>query len=168
MPFDAPPQEPGARLDWMAPPQGRRQRPTTAAGRHVARLASAANPGPSGLDLVHQLRVEADRRGELLSEFVAPLAREPRRFIRQLKAVARPTPVTIARIRALIEGEPLPERLPPASGAFGPGFKPASAEAQEKVEFRRALAEEAARFRRPGETLHDAQLRLERELELAA
>lgn len=153
-----------ARLAGMAAPQERRQRPTTAAGRHVERLAAAANPGPSGLDLVHQLRVEADRRGELLSEFVAPLARDPRKFIRQLKTAARPTPVTIARIRALIEGEPLPERLPPAAGAFGPGFKPAATETQEKVEFRRALAEEAARYRRPGETLHDAQRRLEREL----
>jgi hypothetical protein len=155
----------------MAAPQepaARRQRPTTAAGRHVARRAAAANPGPSGLDLVHRLRVEADRRGELLSEFVAPLAREPRRFIRQLRSAARPTPATIARVAALIAGEPLPERLPPATGAYGPGFKPAATEAQEKVEFQRALAEEAARFRRPGETLHDAQLRLERELELAA
>ena len=63
----------------------------------------------SGEYLADRLRAAARARGVSVNVFVAPLTRNPAGFLQTLSCAASPRPHTIARIEALIAGEPLPE-----------------------------------------------------------
>jgi hypothetical protein len=124
---------------------------------------------PTGADLVHQLWLAARAHGQPLRTFAAGLARDPNKFVQQLRAAQRPKPATIARIQALIEGRDLPPPANQPQRSDREQVRVANISAgNAAIEWRRALAEAAAAERRPGETLHAAVRRLETELRAAA
>jgi len=59
----------------------------------------------SGPQLVDVLGQEAARRGVRLGDLVRPMSSQPSRWICMLRIAARPKPVTVARVRALLAGE---------------------------------------------------------------
>lgn len=63
----------------------------------------------NGEYLADRLRATARARGVSVNVFVVPLTRNPAGFLQTLSCAASPRPHTIARIEALIAGEPLPE-----------------------------------------------------------
>ena len=71
---------------------------------------AVANPAdhPTGAELADALRQEAKRRGIPLSQFTEPL-QVSNGFMKMLHNAKKPRAITVARIRALIAGEPLPQ-----------------------------------------------------------
>lgn len=63
---------------------------------------------PTGQQLVLALRAAAQARSTTVSELIWPLTRWPKNFLNHLGNVRNPKPSTIARIRALIDGDPIP------------------------------------------------------------
>jgi hypothetical protein len=122
---------------------------------------------PTGADLVHQLWIAARANGVMIGDYVRPLTNQPPRYLRQLRAAERPGPQTIARIEALIAGAPIPEPRSRNVLPTGAGIRPPAQDVRAEIELRRAIAEAAAAWRRPGETLFAAVKRVELELRAA-
>jgi hypothetical protein len=72
------------------------------------RRAVRASEAITGEQLVEMLRVEAGRRGVPLNTLARALSNYPWSWLKSLEAARVPSPSTIARIRALISGEPVP------------------------------------------------------------
>lgn len=85
---------------------------STAPTRLRGETAVPAEAKPTGAELAADIRAAAQRAGLSLNRFVAPLAADPARFVEQLSRARQPLPRTIARIRALIAGEPVPPPHP--------------------------------------------------------
>lgn len=131
-------------------------------------------------EMLHQeLGAAARAAGVSIQKFSTPLFNEPNWKLEQLRIAKHPKPSTIARVRALVAGEP----LPPPSGnqycrdarAFGlsrieaekAGIPPSSRSINESrnlelqqqrrsaAEYARYLADVARETRRPGQTLAD-------------
>lgn len=140
----------------------------------------------TGEQLYEELCRAAGAAGKSLSGFVAPLFHGASWKIEQLRIAIKPTASTVARVRALIAGEP----LPPTRGQYirderAFGLSRADAEAagiprsrrsvneaasleeqlarRSRLEAARDLAELAHATRRPGQLLADRvrELRLE-------
>lgn len=143
----------------------------------------------TGEDLYQELQAAALRAGMSLTGFAAPIFTDSWK-IEQLRIAQRPKPVTIERVRALIEGRPIPGKTRP-SGAdrLLPGHKSMTrlqAEAMGLPRSGRSVAEEhalaiakrrklheetmrelshvARETRRPGQPLGDRLRELRREL----
>jgi hypothetical protein len=139
----------------------------------------------TGEQLHAELTAAAARARVSLREFVEPLFNEPNWKLEQLRIAKCPTQSTIDRVRALVEGRPIPptarvgnyRRADPRhlqmtrAEAEAAGIPPsgrcidlAQATAEKtRVELSRHLAELAHLSRRPGQTLADRvrELRLE-------
>jgi hypothetical protein len=110
-----------------------------------------------------------------MQKFSAPLFNEPNWKLEQLRIAKRPKPSTIARVRALIAGQPIP---PPSGNQYcraartrieaeEAGLAPSARSVRERqtlkqqmerrgrVDLARHLAELAHVSRRPGQTLAD-------------
>lgn len=79
-----------------------------------------APPAPIGVDvtgaaLADLVTAEARRRGVSVDRFATDLSRWPAKWLAQLRAARRPTAATVARVRALLAGEPVPR---PAANNF--------------------------------------------------
>jgi hypothetical protein len=136
-------------------------------------MTGASAPAPSGADLVDELRAAAKARGVSLNQMVAPLATStPSNFLQCLGRSSRPMGFTIDKVRACCAGLPIPE-VPAASYSGQRGVKQVEAADSEVrvpshvIERRRRLAERAHAERRPGETLHQAVIRLAQQGESA-
>lgn len=62
----------------------------------------------NGAALVRMLRREAERRGVRVAVLIKPLTRNPHTWLRLVAQAQTPTAETIARVRALLAGEPVP------------------------------------------------------------
>lgn len=133
---------------------------------------------PNGEHLADALQREARRRGVSLTRLVAPLWGKDRQYrVETLRGVRRPNQETIARIRALIAGQPLPARpprkahpnqnvrrvdreeagLPPSKREIAESEKIArDAGQREREEVAKLAAHRARSSRLPGETLAEA------------
>lgn len=121
----------------------------------------------TGEQLYAEIRAAATASGRSLREYTRPLFGESdsKWKLEQLRIARNPTRSTIERVRALLAGEPLPER--PASPRKG---LPLSTDRRnpdgdhrlsgDEIARRRALTDVAHAERRPGETLHQAMMRL--------
>lgn len=79
--------------------------------------AVALSERPTGPECAAALRAAAARAGQSLNQFAGGIAlSEGSTFIKTLERTSRPKPHTVARIRARLAGERLPE-LPPSLGA---------------------------------------------------
>lgn len=122
--------------------------------------------GVTGQLLYDELADAALVAGVPLRQFVAPLFNEPSWKLEQLRIAKAPMPATIARVRALIAGEPLPPTRPsPVKGhTIGPRHERIigveTRLSGEVIAQRRNLAERAHAERHPGETLAAAVRRI--------
>lgn len=128
-------------------------------------------------ELLHsELCAAAAAAGKPVGAFVAPLFNGASWKLEQLRIARKPTPSTIARVRALIAGEPLPPHfrrdprtigltrleaeeagIPPSERSHYEGHLLRRAiEIKAHVERRLALCDRARLTRRPGQTLADA------------
>jgi hypothetical protein len=141
----------------------------------------------TGQHLWDEIRQAAARAGMSMQRFSAPLFNEPNWKLEQLRIAKRPKPSTIARVRALIAGEPIP---PPSGNQYcaarrplgltrtaaeQAGFPPSgrsvaenrnlaqALERKARVDHARDLSELARATRRPGQCLADRlrELRME-------
>jgi len=108
---------------WITLEAGTNARVVTIVDRGISTLRPANMHGRAadaitGAQLVAEIRAEASRRGLEAEQFAAPLNTSPRRYLEALRWRGRPGATTIARVRALIAGEPLPE-LPGATPVTG-------------------------------------------------
>lgn len=134
---------------------------------------------PTGEELYAELCSAAAKAGKSLAGFVAPLFNGNSWKIEQLRIARAPTTITIARVRALCAGAPLPptrtgryDRDPRAFGlsraeAEASGIPPSGRSINERrsledqlsrkdaIERSRRLAEIAHLTRRPGQPLAD-------------
>jgi hypothetical protein len=124
----------------------------------------------TGQDLYDELQRAARAAGTSLNKFAAPLFAEGQVpwKLEQLRIAKCPMPHTLARVRALIAGEPLPEARPsPIKGKTiraryeRPSGASESRLSSEAIAFRRNLTDLARTHRLPGETLHAAIRRLQ-------
>lgn len=122
---------------------------------------------PTGEQLLDELRAAAVAAGKPLTQFVAPLVTSsPQNFIAQLGRAGRPIAQTVERVRACVEGRPIPLPRPsPFKGHAGGARVHQAADSElrcnaDEVARRRALADRAHAERRPGETLDQAVKRL--------
>ena len=127
----------------------------------------------TGEELHGELIAAATAKGVSFRSFVAPLFNGQSWKIEQLRIARSPTELTVRRVRALIAGEPVPAArgtsgAPPRQSERVHGHAAGSGIGNAAIEHRRAIAEAAALHRRPGETLHDAASRIERQLKEAA
>ena len=146
------------------------------------------NAQTTGEQLYEELCTAAARSGKSLAAFVGPLFKGASWKIEQMRIARAPTRQTIARVRALIAGEPLPptragryDRDPRAFGLsrleaeeMGPPRSlrsinegrslEAALERSAAIDRARQLTELAHETRRPGQTLHDRVRELKREL----
>jgi hypothetical protein len=131
----------------------------------------------TGEQLHRELSEAARAAGMSLQRFARPLFSEPNWKLEQLRIARKPKPSRIARVRALIAGEPLPEpsgnqycrdaRAYASSrrgdrDALG-GLRDHSFEPRltgDVIAARQALTRRARAERRPGETLQSAIQRL--------
>jgi hypothetical protein len=122
--------------------------------------------GVTGQQLYDELAAAANAAGVSLRHFVAPLFNEPSWKLEQLRIAKVPMPATIARVRALIAGEPLPPtRTSPVKGKtisrrherITGGETRLSGEV---IAYRRNLTDMAHAERLPGETLAAAVRRI--------
>jgi hypothetical protein len=124
------------------------------------------NANPTGEDLYEELRAAAAAAGISLHKFAAPLFGEPNWKLQQLRIAKAPKPLTIARVRALIAGEPVPQPVPSPKRGIPRGDETHRVNDGEsrlngdEIARRRALAESAAAMRAPGETIADAVRRV--------
>lgn len=141
----------------------------------------------TGVELVRQLRSAASSEGVSLNRFVRPLTTDPTKFIQQMEDARKPTPITIERVRALIEGRPIPPhrngftRQPQQQGltrieAEALGFPPSgrsvaerhnlasTLERKRQVERLRDLSQLARETRRPGQPVADRLHELRRDM----
>ncbi len=136
----------------------------------------------TGLDLYQELVEGARAAGTGVRAFVAPLSNNPATFLDQLKQAKKPKARTRERVRALLEGRPIPPGQPPVQGVVtctraereARGL-PASqrmlrdqaslshtAASRAAVDLARRLAEMAHASRRPGQTVADRVRELRR------
>lgn len=121
---------------------------------------------PTGAELANAIRAEAERLGVSISSLAAMLRpNNPNKFIEQLELSQKPTASTVARIRALLAGEPLPPLPDPRRrGTNSTASTIAAAErqcAQRVVQDRQKRdGFRAHEVRRPGESLANASVRL--------
>lgn len=112
---------------------------------------SALPENPTGADLLDALRRHAVSRGVTTKWLARQLSKQPSSWLIQLPQAKNPTQITIARVRALIAGEPIPDlpsrRLPPrAPAASDPVFAgPSGAELAAAI--RRAAADRGLTLR---------------------
>jgi hypothetical protein len=92
-------------------------------------MTIALPDAPTGADLVAAIGAVADVLGIAPVELTAPLSKYPASWLKQTAEAKRPRPDTIARVRALLAGQPVP--APPAN----------TLQARNRV---RAIQEEAA------------------------
>lgn len=125
---------------------------------------------PTGVELAEELRAAAASAGVSIYAFVTPLATSnASSFLANLSTAQHPKPLTIARVRALCAGEPLPEARP---STFEKRFgltRHAVPEPRDSGGQRTALielGERAAARRLPGETLAASLKRLEQDGEV--
>jgi hypothetical protein len=142
----------------------------------------------TGEQLYQELCRAAGAAGKSLSGFVAPLFHGASWKIEQLRIARKPTASTVARVRALIAGDPLPPLLRGRyirdERAFGlsrlaaeaAGIPPSRRSIDEassleeqlarrsRIELARDLAEVAHATRRPGQLLADRVRELRREV----
>lgn len=64
----------------------------------------------TGADAVAALKAAAEARGISVAKFVEPLSSSPTSWLQDLQHAAAPREVTLARVRALLAGEPIPGR----------------------------------------------------------
>lgn len=76
---------------------------------------------PTGADLVAAIRAHAEAEGVPVYRLIRPLSEYPNRWLTQTECAARPKPHTIDRVRALLDGEPVP---PPTTNNFQAPRKP--------------------------------------------
>lgn len=74
----------------------------------------------SGAEVAMAIRRAATERGQSLYEFARPLSPHPGSWVNQLEKQDLPRPHTIDRVRALLEGRPVPPP-PPNNFHLGPG-----------------------------------------------
>lgn len=137
----------------------------------------------TGLDLYDELARAARAAGVGVSRFIRPLSSNPDTWLSQLKVAQNPTSRTIERVRALIEGRPIPpnqraaadvvycrpsvrEQLGlPASGRMlrEEASLSLTLQTKEAVELNRRLTELAHASRRPGQTVADRVRELRQE-----
>jgi hypothetical protein len=123
---------------------------------------------PTGDQLADELRAAAKASGVTLAQFIVPIAPgNPSNFIGQLQRARTPMPLTIARCRALVDGQPIPQSLewtgrkgPPRGSKVHAVKDGESRCSADEVARRRTLAERAHAERHPGETLQAAISRL--------
>jgi hypothetical protein len=118
---------------------------------------------PTGADLVEELRKAAAGAGVKPAHFVRPLTGgNSYAFLNQLGTAKAPTPQTVARVRALIDGRQIPERFSKGyAEAPRPGRPPEIHIPGAEIEQRRNLVELAHEQRLPGETIAAAVRRLQ-------
>lgn len=63
----------------------------------------------TGQQLAREIRTAAEAADMSLYRFLLPICRNPSSFMNQLERTAEPRPFTLERVRALIEGGPLPQ-----------------------------------------------------------
>lgn len=121
----------------------------------------------TGEQLYAEIRAHAAASGRSLREYTRPLFGEAdsKWKLEQLRIARNPTRSTIERVRALLAGEPLPDR--PASPRRGLPLRTDRRNPDgdhrmsgDEIARRRALTDVARVFRRPGEPLADAIKRL--------
>ena len=64
----------------------------------------------NGADVVAAVKAAARSKGVPVLRFIAPLSASPHRWLRDVAQASHPREVTLARVRALLDGEPLPPR----------------------------------------------------------
>lgn len=130
--------------------------------------------GPTGEQLYNELCSAAAKAGRGLGGFAAPLFNGASWKIEQMRIAARPTPLTVRRVRALIAGEPIPGHrldvrhltmtraqaaelgVPPSGRAkYEQHLLEQQQSARARVEWQMAISEEAKLTRRPGQTIAD-------------
>ncbi|CAN5371910.1 hypothetical protein BH10PSE14_BH10PSE14_04750 [soil metagenome] len=72
----------------------------------------------TGLEIVEAIRRSAVERGVAAFTLAGELSRHPAKWLDQVAAAKQPTGATIERVRALLEGRPVP---PPPANNFRPG-----------------------------------------------
>jgi hypothetical protein len=63
----------------------------------------------TGQQLAREIREAAEAADMSLYRFLQPICRNPSSFMNQLQRAAEPRPFTLARVRALINGTPMPQ-----------------------------------------------------------
>lgn len=69
----------------------------------------------TGTDLVEAIRERASELGIPVKDFAAPLSRDPYQWLKQTRMAQQPKQHTIARVKALLAGEPV---APPPANNF--------------------------------------------------
>jgi hypothetical protein len=129
---------------------------------------------PTGEQLYDELLEAAAKSGKSLAAFVAPLFNGASWKIEQMRIAARPKPLTVRRVRALIEGEPIPEPnvdkrhltmtraraadlgIPPSGRAkYEQHLLEQQRASRDRLEWQMAISEEARLTRRPGQSVAD-------------
>lgn len=125
--------------------RGSRSRVVTivATGKSTADAAGASgsraepDPGPTGAELADAIRRRAHELGIAVTIFARPLSPHPQTWLSQLERARRPQPHTLARIEALLAGNPV--SAPPANN-----FQ-ANAGVDRREALQRAATDEASR-----------------------
>lgn len=138
----------------------------------------------TGAHLVALVEQAARQRGLPINDFARPLSSDPNGWLEQLTLAIRPQTWTIARVRALIEGRPIPEtprhQIPNGLSISRAerarrGMEPSGRSRIEREaivrqtatrradEHRLALSRKAHELRQPGETLAACAARLAKE-----
>lgn len=79
-----------------------------ASAKRAALVAEDPRDAADGAALVRMLRREAARRRVRVNVLIRPLTQHPSIWLRQLEQAKTPTAETMARVRALLAGEPVP------------------------------------------------------------
>jgi hypothetical protein len=135
----------------------------------------------TGEQLYNELCTAAANAGQSLASFVEPLFNGASWKIEQMRIAKAPRPRTIERVRALVAGRPLPAvrdrramgltrieaeaiGLPPSKRSIYEQYLlEERLKAKARLETIRYLSEEARLSRRPGQTLQERLLELQRE-----
>lgn len=130
-------------------------------------MASLAQEGtaPTGPQLLAEIREAAKRAGQSPSTFMLPLTNNPWGLTGTLQRALRPSDRTIARVRALCAGEPLPASDNKATAMAQRERAVAETAALEE---RRALSRAALERPRDGSTLADMVQALSEQIEAEA
>ena len=142
-------------------------------------------PGPTGEQLYNELCGAAAKAGRSLGSFAAPLFNGASWKIEQMRIAVKPTGLTVRRVRALIAGEPLPEKVKgqvdrrlqmmTRAEAEAAGIPPSGRSkyeqhlleqqraSRDRLNWQMAISEEAKLTRRPGQTIADRVRELRQE-----